>query len=536
MDSLWNSISKKVMIGYAAILVLLLATAFLVSQKNVQIEQTNKDFSQSTLPTLRAFEQTQSALNALHINAYALYGTTLSLNEYQKRIAEHQKQLNQSLESLKQLEALTESSLREQLKEINQSLKSLEATMSSAHIDWDVARSHLSQLQQEMDVFQTTMTRSKTSIVLAAQDGAKHISQQLASMNLLTLGSVLLISIITCLAFFLSQRQIAVPIKTLSKTLDNIADQKDLTHDVYCVSNDEIRTAANSINELLLEFRKGNIEIRASSDYLNESAEKLNDTATVSDEQVLKFSNFLDDLLEKISKLENSIEETAVRTMNASDMGRKGAEQVKNGAENVNKTTISIARLAKDVDKSAEMLLNLQNAGDQVSSVVSTIAQIAEQTNLLALNAAIEAARAGESGRGFAVVADEVRTLASRTHESTHEINNILDTIVGSISSTVTSMESNKSKANDAVALAESTVASLNIIQETVISLSQENHELARLEQVTKTDAQKMKNSVDDIQSASQQLTQSSYDTRSAAGSLIELSNDLKKIVNRFKV
>lgn len=217
-------------------------------------------------------------------------------------------------------------------------------------------------------------------------------------------------------------------------------------------------------------------------------------------------------------------------------MARTGADQVKQGAENVSRTSQSIATLAKDVEKSAEMLLNLKNAGDKVGSVVKTIADIAEQTNLLALNAAIEAARAGESGRGFAVVADEVRTLASRTHESTHEINTILDTIVASISSTVITMDSNKAKANESVDLVETTVGSLDEIKQTVMALSSENNDLADLAQNIKANATAMRASVDAIGDASDGVQATSQETRGTARELSDISIALNKVARQFKV
>ncbi|MBW5455811.1 chemotaxis protein, partial [Pseudomonas aeruginosa] len=70
---------------------------------------------------------------------------------------------------------------------------------------------------------------------------------------------------------------------------------------------------------------------------------------------------------------------------------------------------------------------SLQPHVQSIASVLGLIRYIADQTNLLALNSDIDSASAGYAGRGVAVVADEVRALASRTQQSTQEIQGMID-------------------------------------------------------------------------------------------------------------
>ena len=103
----------------------------------------------------------------------------------------------------------------------------------------------------------------------------------------------------------------------------------------------------------------------------------------------------------------------------------------------------------------------LEGKSQGTAKVLDGITEIGKGIQLLALNATIEASRAGEHGRGFAVVAEEVKNLAKRTMERTEEaavlidlstVNTALDTslqesqaalteLVGTINSTLESLE-----------------------------------------------------------------------------------------------
>jgi len=84
---------------------------------------------------------------------------------------------------------------------------------------------------------------------------------------------------------------------------------------------------------------------------------------------------------------------------------------------------------ATDTAKTNSTIRALDQATQEIGSIVELISKIAAQTNLLALNATIEAARAGGMGKGFAVVASEVKALANQTSAATDQISHQIGAI-----------------------------------------------------------------------------------------------------------
>ena len=82
MNKLLGSISAKVLIGYAAVLLITVAAAFTLTSTTSTVQGRVTIFVEQTLPQLSAIEQVGSFVSRLEILAYSLYGTTTSVGDF----------------------------------------------------------------------------------------------------------------------------------------------------------------------------------------------------------------------------------------------------------------------------------------------------------------------------------------------------------------------------------------------------------------------------------------------------------------------
>ena len=209
-------------------------------------------------------------------------------------------------------------------------------------------------------------------------------------------------------------------------------------------------------------------EARKETHALGQSTSILHEQAQEARASVARQRDEIDRVATAINELQSSAEEIARNTVAASDSGQEVEAAVTSGMTVMEKNVASMAALLQTVEAAAATVAGLGEDSKQIGTILEVIRGIAQQTNLLALNAAIEAARAGAHGRGFAVVADEVRLLATRTQESTDEIDTMISRLQGSTKNAVGVMQQGRAEAGSTMTQTAEVQLALEKIQQSV--------------------------------------------------------------------
>ena len=237
-----------------------------------------------------------------------------------------------------------------------------------------------------------------------------------------------------------------------------------------------------------------------------------------------------------IREMANSIQEVSNNAHTAAESTMQAHDGSLNGSERMNRTQELILNLAGEIQHAADTVAQVERESDSIGSVLEVIRGIADQTNLLALNAAIEAARAGEQGRGFAVVADEVRTLASRTQESTSEIQNMIQRLQEGAVKATQAMARSRSQTEDVVRHSAEANEAFGLITSAMTNVNDMNNQIAATVEEQSHVASDLSNNLSQINSLAQGASSNAAQSTQAIEEVAHLASDLNMAVNRFAV
>lgn len=237
-----------------------------------------------------------------------------------------------------------------------------------------------------------------------------------------------------------------------------------------------------------------------------------------------------------IQQMANSVIEVAHHTNEAANLAQTAMKEFIAGQQEVDKTQQTISLLAGKVGEAAGVINHLSEGSREIGSVLEVIQGIAEQTNLLALNAAIEAARAGEQGRGFAVVADEVRGLASRTQQSTRQIQEVIKRMQDGSQKAVEVMKQGQDQASLSVEQAHRAGDALKAINSSVTRINDMNTQIATTAEEQSAVAAEINKNFDRITHSANLAEQEARKITQSSNALDGLASVLGAAVKQFKI
>ncbi|TAP39023.1 methyl-accepting chemotaxis protein [Alteromonas sp. KUL49] len=363
------------------------------------------------------------------------------------------------------------------------------------------------------------------------------LEEEYAHMRYLVIGFCLVSIILVVILITFIGGSIVRPIQEIAERMRDIAKgEGDLTRTLPVNGQDEVTRLARYFNEFTDKIRQSLLSIRENISELTIQAESVDNESKNSNHHAQNQHENMLQVAEAMDQMTSQIQEVSVNADTAEKSTSTAREKVQDGANVVENTVEDIRSLTNNIESVSEVVTELARHTDSIGAVLDVIRGIADQTNLLALNAAIEAARAGEQGRGFAVVADEVRTLASRTGQSTDEIQAMIETLQSNAKAAVNAVKVSQQASNVTVEKAISANENLKAADGIMTDISSMSSQIARATEQQAEAANEANSRITALSGAADESSKTADTLADASESLKTSCIAIREVANRFKL
>ena len=403
----------------------------------------------------------------------------------------------------------------------------------------------------------------KPNFIMASIVAEEELFAPVKKLVTVMLGVAGIILLILIFVVVFSARKLTAPLLGLNEFAGQIASG-NLTGSYKIEHNDEIAKVANSFNNTVVQLRDLIKVIANSSRAVNRMTSELagmGDTSKTATEEIARAIKEI--AIGAVKQAEN-VEEAAALTQAVTDDAGRIAAQCQDmlaaskeaktmsdiGARAIANAVDSMEKIARNNQRNVQESTVLLRTSEEIGQIIEVIATIAGQTNLLALNAAIEAARAGEHGKGFAVVAEEVRKLAEQSNQAANKIANLIRGIQDQMKAIYASMDQGSQEISQGVAVANQAGENFAQIEQNILNISRliETVSLAMQQMRLGTEktlaaigqaaaiTEETSASTEEVSATTEQQSDQMNKMADLIEQLVQLQNEQKKAVDRFRV
>lgn len=574
------SVGAKIAAGFAFALIMLAIIGIISLRSTLLLINTNEQVTQSykilgelnnILSSLKDAETGQRGFiitgRASYLDPYleASEDVKKNINALRLLLADNQSQLQQlsSLESLINKKFLE---LQETIEVRKNDANGFETARQIVLTDkGKIAMDEIRNLMNQMENEENHLLLQRSN---EAQSSAKM------GITIIILGTILTVLALIAITLLLT-RNIAEPLKEISNIaekistgdlsakllLDNRKDEVGMLGETFIHMTKSLKGMADVAAKIAEGDLRVNVNPQSNQDILgNAFVAMLENLRHVTKEiaegiRILEFA--VKEIISSTAQLTLNANQTAAAVnettaafeemRHTSQIFNQKAKQVSDGADKAKQTSrsgvqsaenvaIGMDRIQQQTEAIFASMNKLSEQSQSIEKIIESVEGLASQSHLLSVNAAIEASIAGEHGKGFNVIAQEMRRLNEQSQLATKQVRTILSDIQKAIDAAVKATLEGRKVINEGIKQTEIAGNSIQALAQSVEEAVEASTQIEISTEQQLLGVEQMATAMNSIREAIDKNVSNAKLLESSGKNLNEMGNQLKKMVNSYKL